>query len=304
MAMARKLALHPQAPRPILQALINADDECAALIFALSGGGVEESPVAVLNRPSPPADDPFARQHELDRAFMNMLLECEEEDLARALAQNPGVPLGAEALLGLALRARGEKDLARAICARCNDPEVLQPLFLYASRMQRAVILLEAEREAIIQGAVGASIDPVLSGQIENLALARDTVGFRRRLAGALRCDIEAVREIIEDPDGEPLAVALASLGMKAEAINRIFLMGDEAIAHSCEKIELLDRLASQISAGAARIIVRAMVGASSDFVPRRVGTSDGPAQATGRIAASVSSRRSGAPLFLFRARK
>jgi hypothetical protein len=78
-----------------------------------------------------------------------------------------------------------------------------------------------------------------------------------------LGCDPRGVQEVIRDKSGEPLAVALAALGMQPADAARIFLSSEPNIAHSVDRIRTLTRIASDLSINAAQRFLSAMLGQS-----------------------------------------
>jgi hypothetical protein len=78
-----------------------------------------------------------------------------------------------------------------------------------------------------------------------------------------LGCDPRGVQEVIRDKSGEPLAVALAALGMQPADAARIFLSSEPNIAHSVDRIRTLTRIASDLPINAAQRFLSAMLGQS-----------------------------------------
>ena len=307
--VAAKLAPHPNAPRSILGQLLDSDEECAAIILQHAPELPEEAFIAAAQFGATDLAIAVATREDVSAELAAILMTREENDVWKALAQNRSAELSADMMRQIALRGRTDEALAAAICARSNDPTILQSLFLNASAGQRAAILLDAERTELLSPAPIQPIDPVECGQLELLALSHDAAEFRSRLATVLHCDDDMAQRVINDPRGEPLAIALSSLGMSADAIVRVFLTGDPIIAHSCERIEMLHRLVSQMSLGAAQRMMRAMLGVP--LAPTRGPRGHQPI--FDQIAVATASRPTGvrtterkstaAPLFLFRNR-
>ena len=308
-AVARVLAPNPEAPASVLEALMQRDDECAAIVLSIAPALSDDALVAAAQ--FGPADQAVAVAFRagVSTDLVSILMTREESMVWRALAENASALLDREALAELARRGRNDAKIARAICARTDDPIALQGLFLHASPTQRSGIVLEAERQELLAPSQSRSADPVMAGQLEMLAMQQETDGFRARLAEALSCDAEIARLIAIDQSGEPLAVALVSIGLSPEAIARVFLVSGLRLAESCDRIESLYRLASQITPGAANRIMRAMLGIPISTPARTVRRhqpqlDQTAAAAPGRAApVSASPERRKAPLFLFRSR-
>ncbi len=307
--IARKLAPHPNTPANVLQALMERDEEAATLLLAISpalpGDALE---AAAQFGPTDQAVAVACRRH-LPNDLVRILVAREENSVWRALAENKSADVDVETLREMARRGRIDAKMGQAVCARTDDPTILQPLFLDASSKQRASMILQAERQELVAKSEPNAVDPVLCGQLEMLARTHNAPGFLTRLAEALQCDRETAARLKADATGEPLAIALASLGMTPEAIVRVFLVGGPPIAHSCDLIEMLHRLASQTSTGAAHRVMRAMLGVPLQPANRRMvhqavhDQTAAPlaARAVPATTADVAKRR--APLFLFRRR-
>ena len=221
-AVARVLAPNPEAPASVLEALMQRDDECAAIVLSIAPALSDDALVAAAQ--FGPADQAVAVAFRagVSTDLVSILMTREESMVWRALAENASALLDREALAELARRGRNDAKIARAICARTDDPIALQGLFLHASPTQRSGIVLEAERQELLAPSQSRSADPVMAGQLEMLAMQQETDGFRARLAEALSCDAEIARLIAIDQSGEPLAVALVSIGLSPEAIARL----------------------------------------------------------------------------------
>ena len=262
--ISRKLAAHPKSPLPVLQALMERDQDCAAVILAKSAVLTEDMLTAAAQFGASDLAAAVARRPDVDSRLVEILVTRHEDDVWRALAFNDSASLDVRSLREMARRGREDPVMARAICTRTDNPGVLLPLFLHASKTQRATVILEAERDEIAAGG-RRTIDPAqpdVCEQLEKAALAHNDQEFRAILAVAIKCDAALASQIVSDEEGEPLAISLSALGMSPEAIMRVFLTGDATIAQSCDKIETLYRLVSQISLGASQRICRAMLGA------------------------------------------
>ncbi len=309
--VARKLAPHPNAPLPVLQALIDRDADCAVFILAESPVVTDEMLMSAAQFGSGDVAAAVARRKPLDAGLANVLLTRPEYEVWQSLAGNETIVLDAEALREMARRGRDDEAMAGAVCRRTDDPAVLLPLFLTASPRQRASIMLDAEREALIAGGRGAAErhDPAICEALEQAAMAHDASEFRARLAAALRCDVVLARRIVADSNGEPLAMALLSLGMSTDAIMRVFLMGQESIAHDCDKMEMLHRLVRQTSFAAAQRIVRAMLGVQAAHPVRAhrpvmdQGAKATPSRPAAHETPAAPAQPRKLPLFLFKKR-
>ena len=69
--------------------------------------------------------------------------------------------------------------------------------------------------------------------RVERAILSPDRDGFDVALADALDSRLDDVWRLIDDPRGEPLALALAAIGAPAELAARVFILSGPAIGHS-----------------------------------------------------------------------
>ena len=77
------------------------------------------------------------------------------------------------------------------------------------------------------------------------------------------------VNRIIDDPHGEPLAIALAALGVSSDVAARIFIFGDPVIGHSYSKVRRLVTVVETLSSRAAHQLLTSMLGRSSEPMRR-----------------------------------
>jgi hypothetical protein len=98
---------------------------------------------------------------------------------------------------------------------------------------------------------------------LADLAAAQKWTLFAIEFAMRLGCDPRGIQEIIRDKSGEPLAVALAALGMEPADAARIFLSSEPDISHSVDRIRMLTRITTDLSPNAARGLMSAMLGQS-----------------------------------------
>ena len=90
---------------------------------------------------------------------------------------------------------------------------------------------------------------------------ARKQDRFVAILGKALGCPIELAQRIVDDEFGEPLAVALASLGAPNEVLVRVLISNDLLAGANYPRIRTLARLRSALSSDAASFVVAAMRG-------------------------------------------
>ncbi len=183
-----------------------------------------------------------------------------------ALAGNGSARLEGAARADLIRRARrlaedeGDRRLADAVLQHRQAWPESASLFLCARPSQRIEILLAAQRSRL--GRSSASSDPANSVSLEELevaTVARQPERFLALFAKALDCEPELARKIVDDPTGEPLAVALAALGAANEVLVRILISNDLLAGAAYQRIGALTRLNNALDRDAARLVVAAL---------------------------------------------
>jgi hypothetical protein len=179
--------------------------------------------------------------------------------------ENFAAPVVEDVAAGLVERGRSDPELGAALCRRIDNASLLSPLFLRASPRMRADIILAARRADFIiktRQPRGAG-DALIAGELERAAMDGDAPLFTAILARGLGVTLSLAHEIVADPHGEPLALAMSALRVSADASARIFMMvPDPEIAHSASLVRALTQLSIDVAPGAARAIIAAMAGA------------------------------------------
>jgi uncharacterized protein (DUF2336 family) len=225
----------------------------------------------------------IAQRGDLDREATSLLAARPEREIARALASNPLAPLTAESLGALALRGRDDALLARALLDRSAPRLELLPLFLAANARERSRLIalaLEAGLPAFGLAQTGSFETPKLgeddAARIVEAAAQRKRTTLALLLANALRCDSLCARRIVEDEDGDALALALIVAGLPAEQAGAALRAALPRLSASPEAFDRIMALFESLPRRVAVRIVDAMIG-----TPRRAGATagrDGPA--------------------------
>jgi hypothetical protein len=205
----------------------------------------------------------IAGRRTLDARTAAGLARRQETEVLCALAANKDAPLDAHAVSFLLQRGRTDRDLGVVLLARTDLKIDKSALFLLANSEQRADMLAAARNaDHGVRGA-GKRMPQRDLDALADLAAAQKWGLFAIELAMRLGCDPRGVQAIIRDKSGEPLAVALAALGMQPADAARIFLSSEPDISHSVDRIRTLTRIASDLSVHAARHLMAAMLGQS-----------------------------------------
>jgi uncharacterized protein (DUF2336 family) len=124
-------------------------------------------------------------------------------------------------------------------------------LFFAATRAQRRLILVKLAEIAPGEDMALTSA-PEAVRRLEAAALERRPDAFVHALEDALGISEELARRIVLDPSGEPLMVALRTLGMRSAVVARILLFLDPKIGQSVERVFDLAGLYDQLAPHAA----------------------------------------------------
>jgi hypothetical protein len=191
------------------------------------------------------------------------LASRQDIDVMRRLAANPSAPISREVFRLMAQSGRSDESLGRALCQRNPDLRDLAPLFLWASHLQRASVLLEAKTSILagIEHRGANDVERATMQEIERAATSGDWLLFTAILARSLGCPVTQARAFVEDPLGEPLVIALASLFASAEQVARILMCAGAPVTHSYDRIQALVQTFRQLSRPVCMRLMREMLG-------------------------------------------
>jgi len=263
--IAAKLARFGATPPSVVERLVADGGTAAAEFLAHSSLVGHDRLVAAALDGEESLAVAIARRPDLDEELVRLLAARPEIAVARALMENFAAPVVEDVAAGLVERGRSDPELGAALCRRIDNASLLSPLFLRASPRMRADIILAARRADFIiktRQPRGAG-DALIAGELERAAMDGDAPLFTAILARGLGVTLSLAHEIVADPHGEPLALAMSALRVSADASARIFMMvPDPEIAHSASLVRALTQLSIDVAPGAARAIIAAMAGA------------------------------------------
>ncbi len=260
--VARKLAACPATPAPLAERFVADGGAPAAAILSRSTvlprawlvcaalGEDTELASAVASRP------------DLDSDLCQILVTRPEIEVARALTHNVMAPLDPAGFRALVARAGGDRELGATLCARAPKGADLAPLFLHANHTQRGAILLSARRADLGERPRSqiSATEAATAAEIETAALAHDMTLVAAIIARAFGSTLGVARELLDDPRGEPVALALGALHVEPDRAARIFMCLDPAIAHNVERVRALTDIVATIAPATAERLVRAMI--------------------------------------------
>lgn len=145
-----------------------------------------------------------------------------------------------------------------------QDASSLNDMFLGATSRERTEILhnlIEAPLKPSVR------VDPRRAARavtaLEQAAMIADAAAFTTELADALILPAVIAAQIVNDPQGEPLACAAKALGMRSEIFQRVLLFLNPAIGSSVMDVYRLSRLYDNLNERSALIMLAAWRGAA-----------------------------------------
>jgi uncharacterized protein (DUF2336 family) len=260
-AALRPLLSHPEAPPAVFDRLRAKGGLCAALAIELTPGAAVSDLLSASRQPH--LARAIARRGDLDRALVGALTLSGDAETLRALAANLSLRFDAAARRALLRAARDDRGLARLLIDRGDFDADRETLFLAATRAERRAIVLEACRRALAAGPVEARIaHPALVDRLEAAAARSDRMELATVLCDSFGCGKERTRALLTDRQGEPLALALAALGVPPAAATRIIMSAGALISHDPVRVRSLVALVRAIPKPAAERLIVAMTGA------------------------------------------
>ena len=208
-----------------------------------------------------------ARRPDLDAKVIGALVGSDEIEVLTELAVNPRVRLEGAVLADLLQRARtlaedrGDRRLAQTLLKRRPLPPESATLFLVADPFQRVEILLAVQRAQL--GRPPGRSAPIASeivDELEQASAARRPKEFVNVLAKALECESALAERIVDDPSGEPLAVAMAALGAPSDVLVRVLIAKDLQGGETYQRIGALARLNNALTRNAALAVTSALL--------------------------------------------
>ena len=266
-SVAGTLAGHPATPPGLVARFLAEGGDVAVPVLARAEIGAEALTRAADWGTTAMAAAVAGRPDLTDETVAALAARPEPEVL-RSLARNAAAPLAIETFHYLVRRARHDEALGRALLEREGlSPAAQAPLFLLADSARRAAIILAARRDDLHpdQRRTRPTPDEMAAlERVERAIMAPDRDGFDAALALALNVRLEDARQLIDDPKGEPLAVALAAIGASPELAARVFILSGPAIGHSVMAVRNLTALVEGLPRRTALRLVAAMTQAAA----------------------------------------
>jgi uncharacterized protein (DUF2336 family) len=231
--VARRLASYPAAPQKIIERLARDMPEVAEPILRHSP---RLSSVELLSMAE--FGPRYAAAIAARQPLGDPLESAGEENAARSSSEDAPLP------------ASPPTPTPDAESVREREPQI-GDLFFAATTAQRRLILVKLAE--IAPGPdMPSTAAPEAVRRLEAAALERRPDAFMKELEGVLGISEELAQRIVLDTSGEPLMVALRTLGLRSAVVARILLFLDPKIGQSVERVFDLAGLYDQLAPHAA----------------------------------------------------
>jgi len=235
--VAGKLASYPAAPQKIVERLARDMPEVAEPILKHSPQLSSVELLSMIAEFGPRYAAAIAERQPIRDAGQR----TDEEDAVQAASEDAPVLASAPA----------QTPTPGTAPVPDREPRI-GDLFFAATSAQRRLILVKLAEIAPRQDMAVAAAAPEATRRLEAAALERRPDAFIHELEEALGISDDLARRIVLDPSGEPLMVALRTLGVRSAVVARILLFLDPKIGQSVERVFDLAGLYDQLAPHAA----------------------------------------------------
>lgn len=145
-----------------------------------------------------------------------------------------------------------------------NEASELNAMFFAADAKERVLILRNLESTRLKSAMpIEARRAARAVAALDQLARDADLISVTAELADVLVLPTRMAEQIVNDPDGEPLACACRAVGMPGDAFQRVLLFLDPELGASVTRVYRLSRLYDTLSERLGLIMLAAWRGAS-----------------------------------------
>jgi hypothetical protein len=154
---------------------------------------------------------------------------------------------------------------AATLSMQPDDASELNRMFFAAVGGERLEILRKLEQSPLRPAPrIEAQRAARALAALEKMALEADMLGFIRELAHVLILPEKMAERIVQDPAGEPLALACRAIGMGSEGFERVLLFLDPELGASVQRVYRLSRLYDTLSERLALVMLAAWRGTNA----------------------------------------
>jgi hypothetical protein len=281
-AVAKKLATYPHAPRLVVRRLARDVIEVAEPVLATSLSLTSDDLLAIIRDFGPAHAAAIGTRHvsltpKVSRpaAVATTEIRVAERPAAPSAAESSEVQKNVESVVSPSEPAgvpvqNGPTPADAAPASHDDGIAILSERFLNAGTAERRLLLERIESHA------PAAREPVLSGRREDLLGELEAAAMQRRpddfagiLEQGLRIAAARARQIVYDDTGEPVVIVLKGIEAASDALVRILLFLNPRVGQSVERVFSLVDLHEQLSLPAAQQMVATWQNASAQEKPK-----------------------------------
>jgi hypothetical protein len=282
-AVAKKLATYPHAPRLVVRRLARDVIEVAEPVLATSLSLTSDDLLAIIRDFGPAHAAAIGTRHVSLTSKVSRPVAVATAEIRAIAAGATASPAGesrevqknAESVVSLSEPAgvavqNAPTPAAAVPAAHDDDIALLSERFIHARTAERRLLLEQ------IEGHAPAAREPVLSrgredlvGELEAAAMQRRPDDFAGILEQSLRIAAPRARQIVDDESGEPVVIVLKALGAASDGLVRILLFLNPSVGQSVERVFSLVDLYEQLSLPAAQQMLATWQNASAQEKPK-----------------------------------
>ncbi len=282
-AVAKKLATYPHAPRLVVRRLARDVIEVAEPVLATSLSLTSDDLLAVIRDfgPAHAAAIGTRRGSLTSKASRpaavatTEIRTVAERPAASSAAESREVQKNVESVVSPSAPTEvpaqnGPIPDVAAPASHDDEIAILSERFLNAGTAERRLLLERIEslapaaRESLLSGP-----REDLLGELEAAAMQRRPDDFAGMLEHGLRIPASRARQIVYDETGEPVVIVLKGIEAAADALVRILLFLNPRVGQSVERVFSLVDLHEQLSLPAAQQMVATWQNASAQEKPK-----------------------------------
>jgi len=207
----------------------------------------------------------IANSCRLTANLSQALIQSEDPNVVAALCQRADLDLSVEMVGLISSLSQLHPVIASALARRVDMPfQISASAMVGLDHGARLALIEKSKQAALIEQAQGRKAtrrrtpNPELARRFTSLAIGRNHDGMVDIIADELRVPPEFAEEIVSDPGGEVLAIAMKALWVDAKTALTIFLQAGPSISRSEDTLRRLNTLYNDLTTLAAEQFVSA----------------------------------------------
>lgn len=276
--IAQSLAAVPHTPSSIIDALTLGQDEATHYTLEHAIHVPPSRLMAAAAWQAASLAQCVARRADIDSEIIRILAERPEQKIVITLMENPHIEFDHATQHHVQRRARSNPDLMRALAQRTQDATLMHSVFLQANGDMRRRIMLDVRRKYLAQPMADAQSDEAMVSKIASLTIMANVCEVISALVmESLLCKADEAAKIVNDADGEPLALWAAWIGCPADVMAPLITHLMEDHPRKASHVAYLLDIISHVPFAVADDILRA---ALASPIPQRLSPASVPALA------------------------